>query len=888
MAYAYAVVTSLMATIDHHFLQPNPNMLLQNKEKIQSMYEKLRFVQAFLEGTEKRAGDLEALEDVLVKIRDVAVEAEAKIELRLRKFYMAAEWRKRRKEKAHRRLHLTLRQVIDDTEELMKIVNTARDSANNSRRGKTISGDGAPALDRVNTSAVVGCQDTIVGCDEDLTMLLDRLTRESKQREVVSIVGMGGIGKTTLAYRIYKDSLVSSHFDLQAWITVSQECNFRGMLLDVLHCVTKITAEMYKEVEDELADRLRKILMGRRYLIVMDDIWSVDLWDDIQRCFPDNGNGSRILLTTRLKEVAGYTSSGNNCYNMPFLDSNQSWNLFYKKVLEGNEFPLEFLKIGRDIVEKCSGLPLAINVIAGLLSKTKKRKGEWENIAKNVSKFVSSDPNQQCSRILALSYNHLPLHLKICFLYLGIFPRDTEIPVKTLEKLWVAEGILGGESSKRVEEVANAKLQDLIDRSLVITCKHSFDGKIKTCRMHDLLHGLCLSEAQREILLSFSNEDEESQSKYLLPKTLRWLSVGSHRYDDFHLYHIFGKFRSILFFMNLEYFHDLERKLVFLRSKLLRVLDIASVQIPYPGVGILNLIVQAGLVHLRYLALRFSSKFEETLPSSQLWSLQTYIAVYGKIDTRKLPTRIMKLPLLRHLCFDKIYISHPSLVVPESLETMLWLDHRSHTKEIFQRLSNLKELGIKGDGSKGLNEPDWPYNLVYLCQVETLRIAVSMLTCSMVLPCWSSFPPNLKKLMFSSTQMPWKDMNVIGMLPNLEMLKLKNKAFIGPHWEPEEGGFCRLKYLLIKDTDLMQWEVNGDYFPILERLSLRYCFKLEELPIGFADITTLQLIELEDCNPSLLTSAKHIQEEQQNYGNDALLVRHYFTRFFSFCKSLEP
>nr|GMD31460.1 putative late blight resistance protein homolog R1A-10 isoform X1 [Ipomoea batatas] len=170
---------------------------------------------------------------------------------------------------------------------------------------------------------------------------------------------------------------------------------------------------------------------------------------------------------------------------------------------------------------------------------------------------------------------------------------------------------------------------------------------------------------------------------------------------------------------------------------------------------------------------------------------------------------------------------------------------------------------------------DYFYNFVHLEQLEKLSIRglmdLKLISCSIPWP--TSLLPNLKKLNFLNSYLKWSELSLISMLPNLEVLKLID-ACIGLKWETSDGGFHRLKRLVIERTGLQYWNAAGDNFPVLECLEINECYWLEEIPRGFADITTLALIQIRQCRGSLVTSAKWIQDEQNNnYGNDALLVR---------------
>ncbi|CAA2991490.1 late blight resistance homolog R1A-10 [Olea europaea subsp. europaea] len=347
-----------------------------------------------------------------------------------------------------------------------------------------------------STNPVCWGQSTMVGLDDALAEIKDRLVRGSSQLEIVSIVGMGSIGKTTLAHKVYIDKYIEYHFDICAWLTVSQEYSVRKILLDLLDSM-KIKIDGSEKDIDQLGELLYKNIKGRRYVFVMDDVWGVEAWDSVKRYFPKDTTGSRILLTTRLEYVANYINFGSPLHFVRFLNDEESWELFCQKVFGDGCCPLELEEIGKQIAQNCRGLPLAVVVIGGLLSKAIKTPHYWRSIAKNLSSEITSN-DEQCSKILSLSFKHLPYHLKGSLLYMGIFPEDFEIKVKVLTKLWVAEGILKPACSKTLEYVGEEYFLDLAHRSLILVQRKGSNGKIKTCRIHDLSRDLCVREAQKE------------------------------------------------------------------------------------------------------------------------------------------------------------------------------------------------------------------------------------------------------------------------------------------------------------------------------------------------------------------------------------------------------
>lgn len=666
---------------------------------------------------------------------------------------------------------------------------------------------------------------------------------------------------------------------------MSKDYSLRKMLLCLLQDAIGVKEELENVRDEDLADRLQKSLKGRRYLIVVDNIWSTEAWDEIRLCFPENNNRSRIMLTTRDMNVAQYASYPKDPFPMRFLEPEESWKLFWQKAFDKKPFKAEFENIAKEVVSNCKGLPLMISVVAGTLS-SKRTLDEWRSLAQSVSSLVNLDDYERCSGVLALSYKHLPSHLKACFLYFAVFPKDRDISMKKLIRLWIAEGILDVKELEEFEKVAANRLHDLIDKSLVVVSKRSLDGKIKTCRIHDLLHDLCLREAERNSLSYVLNPSSSTRRITDCPHGRRWVSVHSKRgslapilFDS--LTH--NKTRSLLFSSN-----QIDRCYDFglVHFKLLRVLDLETMRLGLFPSEIVE------LVSLRYLAVMVFG-IRKDLPISNLCNLQTFIFPQYTPQTGAiyLPNGIWELSRLRHLRSTRMYLCSPppklsnnevKYQVLEHLLSVSGLSPRCCSKEIFEGIKKVKKLGISGTEDEFGSDPGCLENVMYLHELEALNIACySSLRVDFFLrlPCLRSFPPNLKKLTLCGTSLRWKDMNIISMLPKLEVLQLKDHAFVAnTEWEVTHMGFPELKFLLLEELILKYWKGADDYFPRLERVVIKNCSFLQEIPRGFADSMTLELIELHQCSPSLVSFVEMIRKEQEDLGNDVLKVYVFDTR----------
>ncbi|XP_051115866.1 putative late blight resistance protein homolog R1B-16 [Andrographis paniculata] len=707
-------------------------------------------------------------------------------------------------------------------------------------------------------------KNTIVGFDGHVDAIVDLLTRDEPTLQIIPIVGMGGIGKTTLAKAVFDSQHIADRFDRRIWLTISQGYTVEDILSGLLND-GKVTT--HDGNSGRLRDALYKELFGRPYLIVMDDVWSEQAWVDLRMCFPDNNNRSRVMMTTRLANVAGSLSS-HNSYPMTFLDKNESWNLFCQTIFANEDFPYpELEKFGRKIVESCKGLPLEIIVIGGLLAKSDMSREYWKSVADNVSSYANFEGGEYCLKILSLSYNNLPIHLKPCFLFVSHYPEDWEIDAAELIEKWIANGLIRATNGKSLEVTATEYLEDLSVRNLVFMHKSRTDDGKKICGIHDLLRDLCLREfAKAQFIRS-----PRVQDIYRLGKQQCFLCSRPTSYEnviDVPEFVLLSPSQAsplspptICGACKMMYSHVTRGRLVEIMSRGNDHLDFL-----HP-------------TQVRYLSVYTDIELIPILSNLRLlWNLQI-LKLF--LQCRAVfPDEIWEMPQLRHLNVtndDGAILPDPPVathvrgegtIILQQLQSLSEIWNFKCTKDVLDRIPDIKTLEIRYaygvEESIGSSEYSL-CNLVQLKNLQSLKISGA--------PENIAFPNSLKELylIVCIFAIPWSSMSIIGSLPYLEKLELYY-ATKETEWNPVVGEFLRLKELSIEDRDLLQWRADKEHFPTLERLQLWLLRSLEEIPLGIGDIPTLRRIELSECSGSAMESAYQIWEEQQSIENDTIEI----------------
>ncbi|XP_017629262.2 putative disease resistance protein RGA3 [Gossypium arboreum] len=541
-------------------------------------------------------------------------------------------------------------------------------------------------------------KDKIIGRDDDKAALL-KLMLEFESEEnvyIIPVVGFGGLGKTALAQFVYNDKMVYDYFQLRLWVCVSDVFDVKLILENIIKSITGQVPDQNLEM-DQLQKQLRDKIGGKKYLLVLDDIWNEEReeWVSLKELLVGGAKGSRIIVITRSFKVAKITSKCQP-HVLKGLSDDDAWSLFKEIAFEqryADSTNSAFVEIGKQILERCSGVPLVIRTIASTLSY-KETEEEWRSFRDN--ELVRIPQNEgKILTTLKLSYDHLPSHLKHCFAYCRLYPKDLVIDVQTLVQFWIAQGFVKQlNQSQSLEEIGFGYFKDLVERSFLqevegmYRMKGLYWVKEQACKMHDLMHDLAETVAGMESSIVDSNKIASN-----VGKKCRHISIKPSLIPLFKG----KKLRTLLHFpsMKAQNLSDETWDLIIANCRCLRALELNALNLKTIPRSIYK------LKHLRYLDLTNNHGLK-ILPKS-ICKIQNLLVLKldGCFQLEELPKKIENLVNLTHLayrgCFGLTHMPRGigKLTSLETLSRFVVDKDGSHDGADLSELSGLNNLREK-------------------------------------------------------------------------------------------------------------------------------------------------------------------------------------------------
>lgn len=852
------------------------------KEDIENLKRRLTSIQAVFEDAENKQVNDPRLKDWLGKLQEAASDAEDILDTFATKAYL---WKQKQKERIFRSLPSKSKTSYKrDAAQKIKKLSERFDRIAKQKEDffLDIKVNGGETVSPNYTGHFVDKSD-VVGREDDKERITHMLLSNEFDKEgdvsVIPIIGMGGLGKTTLAQLVFNDNRVSGHFESRMWVCVTSQFDLTRILKEMIQFHSKMKLD--DNSKSHLQSRLLEYLVGQRFLLVLDDVWTEDYleWEPLKDLLKQGAKGSRVLVTSRITKVKDIIGT-QPPHLLSYLPEEECWSLFAKIAFKGDSLSSQRLKdledIGREIVRKCKGLPLAVKAMGGLLRGCVDDVNKWRQIQSSeiweIEDRNSGNDRPKILAILKLSYDHLPSHLKRCFSYCSLFPKAYTFHKEELVKLWISQRFIQAQRRETEEETGIAYFDELLIRSFfqvsIIEVKEIFN-------MHDLIHDLAQSISSPNCCLvndkDSYNFSEQSRHVSLLGKDVEqpMLTIVENA----------SKLRSLLFPSHyLKNFGQALEK-VFHTMKYIRTLDLSSSMILELPSSIEKLKL------LRYLDL---SKTEiKILPNTicNLYNLET-LKLLGCPWLFELPKELGNLVNLRHLELDDLFWVKFSILPPkvgnltrlhdwhafqvghktgyriEELKNLAYLSGKLH-------VSKLENAVSVGDAK--LNEKKYLRKLVFEWSdrvsnthdeaaekgvLEGLQPHLNLKELQICHYRGKEFPAWMREgrlqNLVSVTLNDCTNCKILtlGELPNLQLLYIKGMLELEKWPEVKCPSLSRLKF-----SNCPKLKELPKFFPSLRTLKIKRCTSLKALPVA-PSLMFLKLIDnlvLEDWHEVLTT-----------------------------------